>query len=199
MEFKYEQDALRIIHQIPAITTVMPDYKEKYNSLGILTEAMSYLRLGLITRFYKGPRTHLLDIGPGNGHFVRLCKTVFVNAQGYDKGDDSVLLKLRYNVVTMFDSLEHIEDLSFIKHLNTDMVIVSVPWCHWLATEDEFLSWKHRRPGEHLHHFGQYGLNQLFFAAGFVVLWYGNVEDAIRRNPDQSQENILTMIFKKRT
>ena len=72
----------------------------------------------------------VLDIGYGSGSFLYSCLKFFNKAKiyGFDVSDyelDPPVIRIKndelsnyYGVVTMWDSLEHIPDLSFLKNLN---------------------------------------------------------------------------------
>ena len=100
-----------------------------------------------------------------------------------------------YDVITFFDSLEHFEDIEFVKDLKCRVVCISVPYCH-NKSDEWFENWKHRRPNEHLWHFDKDSLVKFMERMGFVLCSYSNLEDTIRKNPDQEEPNILTCIFR---
>ena len=121
----------------------------------------------------------------------------------YNSFDETPMNELRYNlmtkydVVTFFDSLEHCEDIEFIKDLNTKYILISVPWCHWKEEGDEwFMNWKHRKPNEHLYHFDESSLLKFMKRMGYLSVDLGNYEDVIRK-PVDHRKNILTGLFKK--
>ena len=92
-------------------------------------------------------------------------------------------------------SLEHFEDISFVKDLPCSYVCISLPWCHYFSDE-WFENWKHRRPDEHLWHFNRNSLNEFMQECGFESIATSNIEDIIRKNNEQ-YSNILTGIFEK--
>ena len=101
-----------------------------------------------------------------------------------------------YDVITFFDSLEHFEDIEFVKDLSCTAVCISVPHCH-NKNDEWFENWKHRRPDEHLWHFDKDSLVKFMERMGFVLCSYSNLEDTIRKNPDQEEPNILTCVFRR--
>ena len=103
-----------------------------------------------------------------------------------------------WDVVTFFDSLEHFDDLTCIKLLRAQTVVVSLPWYHPYLGPEWFARWKHRRPGEHLWHFTPEALAKLFTRAGMRAVYVGNPEDDVRLpEPDAQGPNILTMVFRR--
>lgn len=175
-----------------------------YNSYGELGLRMSNLRLGyLIGSIGKVPNS-ILDVGYGNGDFLKTSSSIIPNCFGNDisgyeipegvKFIDNITEDF-YDVITFFDVLEHFEDLSFVKDLNCNYVLISVPWCHYFS-DNWFESWKHRKPNEHIYHFNKNSLEEFMKENGYSMINYSNIEDSIRKSVDENP-NILTAIFKK--
>lgn len=179
--------------------------RERYETYGEKNEQMSEVRFNNIVKVIgKVPKT-ILDIGYGNGSFLKyaskFCETYGSDISGYpipegskfvDKIDDK-----EYDVVCMFDVLEHFTDPTEVKKIKTKYLAISVPWCHYEKHGDNwFRGWKHRRPDEHLWHFNSLSLPKFLEPFGYELLDFSNVEDQIRQStlPDP---NILTAIFEK--
>jgi len=175
-----------------------------YNSYGELGLRMSNLRLGyLIGSIGKVPDS-ILDVGYGNGDFLKTCTSIIPNCYGNDISgyeapngvsfvDD--ITKEHYDVITFFDVLEHFEDIDFVADLNCNYILISVPWCHYIS-DDWFENWKHRRPNEHIYHFNEKSLESFMESKGFKMINKSNIEDSIRKPADENK-NVLTAIFKK--
>jgi hypothetical protein len=185
------------------------DYNENYvlNSYikyGELSNYISYLRYGyLIASIEKTPHT-ILDFGYGSGAFLDVCKINIPNCYGYDIGDFNVpdgckridnIFSRHFDVVTFFDSLEHVNDIYFLDKINCDYIMISVPECHYFS-DDWFNTWKHRRKDEHLWHFSKKSLINFMLSQGFCLINISNIEDNIRK-PVDNFSNILTGVFKK--
>lgn len=169
------------------------------------TESMSWLRLGLVRAFVDGGR--LLDIGYGNGSFIKVAEKANFEAFGADVhglGErygvtEAPINKGKWDVVTLFDSLEHFDDLSVIKAINSTFIVVSTP--HRPSNFPTFLDWKHFRPGEHLHYFSKMSLSMLFPSHELVLTT--NIEDSIRGacciptgdGSVATDTNIITCVF----
>jgi 2-polyprenyl-3-methyl-5-hydroxy-6-metoxy-1,4-benzoquinol methylase len=128
-------------------------YVEKYDAYP--TEEMSKLRLDYLLEFATEGR--LLDFGYGKGDFVKAASEHF-DAYGYDIhgldfGVQEGSLDDQWDVVTFYDSLEHLPDLSIAERLaeNAKLVIISTPKPPKSFPKDR--SWRHYKPGEHLHYF----------------------------------------------
>lgn len=182
-------------------------YSDKYNKHGERGNYLSYLRFGVLLGVLQRPPTSIVDVGYGNGSFLKVCKENVERVYGCDISDYPVpegckKIDLRdisnIDVTCFFDSLEHFDDIDFIRDLDTQYVFISVPWCHKFS-EDWFLKWYHRRPNEHLWHFNLEALKNVFQARGYDIIYSSNFEDSIRKNASAAYyPNILSCVFKKR-
>ena len=183
------------------------DYSNKYNNYGEKANYISYLRLGVLLGLLKKTPNSLVDVGYGNGAFLSACKGTIPTLYGCDISDYPVpegCQKIdiqsvsNVDVVCFFDSLEHFEDISFVKELDTKYIFISVPWCHY-PSDDWFKQWYHRRENEHLYHFNEASLKQFFDESGYDCIYTGCYEDVIRVNPSvKPYQNILSGLFMKR-
>tara|TARA_B100002019_G_scaffold30833_2_gene24844 strand:+ start:863 stop:1492 length:630 start_codon:yes stop_codon:yes gene_type:complete len=176
----------------------------RYVKYGELPTYMGYLRLGNIIGSLRRVPTSILDVGYGDGSFLKVCSNIIPKCYGYDistypipEGCKQVksFLDESYDVITFFDSLEHFEDIDFVRDLKCNAVCISVPHCHY-KNDEWFKNWKHRRPNEHLWHFDKPSLKTFMHRMGYELVSYSNVEDTIRKN-NKEESNILTCIFKK--
>jgi SAM-dependent methyltransferase len=182
------------------------DYSNKYNNYGEKGKYLSYLRYGVLLGAIKDTPKSIVDVGYGNGDFLTVCKKNIENVYGCDISDYPLpdgCKKIRLedisgvDVVCFFDSLEHFEDISFIKNLNTKYIFISVPWCHNLS-DLWFKNWYHRRENEHLYHFNEDSLKLFFKESGYDCIYTSSFEDIVRFNPAiYPLPNILSCIFIK--
>ena len=182
------------------------DYSNNYNKLGELGLRMGYLRLGYITGAINKPIKTLLDVGYGNGDFLKVASEIVPNCFGSDVSNVYNLPKnckyindiysQNFDVVCFFDVLEHFENIYDIKNLKAEYVVISLPNCHYFS-DDWFENWKHRKPDEHLWHFNEDSLIKFMNEVGYDVINISNIEDTIRKNNEQ-YSNILSGIFKKK-
>jgi hypothetical protein len=171
-----------------------------------MDDSMSHLRYNLLSNFVLFDS--ICDFGYGDGAFLKCCLKFGHKCYGHDISDyplpnniDFVknLSDLDVDVISFFDSLEHIPDFDlvpFLKSIKTKNIIVSVPWMHEHKGAEWFKRWKHRKENEHFHHFDSYGLIQLLHDSGFKTVHVGNEEDSIRKSVSYLP-NILTVIGKK--
>jgi len=201
----YNIDHLGIIHQEAREPFV---YDQNYVNTGygnLRNDQMAHLRLGYIIGAIGRIPTSILDVGYGTGDFLMLCKRSINQCHGNDLFTDLLpngckfvddITAEHYDVITFFDSLEHYPDVNFVKNLKCEYVVVSVPWCHNF-NDEWFENWKHRKPGEHLHHFNEVSLRNFMQEQGFELITFSNVEDIIRKS-NTEHANILTAIFQKK-
>jgi hypothetical protein len=182
------------------------NYSNKYNSYGEKGKYLSYLRYGVLIGALGYIPKSIVDIGYGNGDFLSVCKKTIVDVYGCDisdypvpEGCSKILIEdiKNIDVVCFFDSLEHFDDISFIKNLDTKYVFISVPWCHYFSDE-WFKNWYHRRENEHIYHFNKNSLINFFKENGYECIYTSSFEDIVRFNLNiYPLENILSCIFKK--
>lgn len=177
----------------------------RYNTYNDKVINMSYLRLGYIIGSIGYIPSSLLDVGYGNGGFLDISKGIIKECFGNDISDYNIpdgcefvenILEKCFDVVTFFDSLEHFDDITFVKNIKTKYICISVPFCHNFDME-WFKNWKHRRPNEHLYHFNDNSLITFMAEMGYEIINKSNIEDIIR-TPNDCNINILTAIFKKK-
>jgi SAM-dependent methyltransferase len=193
-----------------------PTYVDtRYNQYTVLCDMMSHLRYGFIVGSIGKIPESILDVGYGNGSFLKITSTAGVESFGTDISnyplehgtfiDFSEAKNKPIDVITFFDSLEHFDDLDFVKDLNCKFICISVPNCNYnlieevlgeAAADEYFENWKHRRENEHIWHFDLMSLTRTMILYGYTVIKFAYIEDIIRK-PVDSHHNILTMIFKK--
>lgn len=197
-------------------TTVTYDWAyvaERYEKYP-LNDAMSRLRL----RVLEGVRTlcrepwigRLLDVGYGNGSFLRAVQIAGWDAYGHDinpaqyPGVRRVDLPLQpdgpsYDVITFYDTLEHFPDVRLLQPLvwTADWLIISAPMPP--PTFPQRLDWKHFRPGEHHHYPTPRALEALFRMPGrHAELRYVDYPEDRIRGKLPTGDNIFTVALKCR-
>ena len=182
------------------------DYSNKYTDYGEKCNYLSFLRLGVLLGTLNKIPENILDVGFGNGSFLKAAQTIIKTTYGYDISNYPApeniiraysLFDKHYDVICFFDSLEHFDDINFIDKLDCNYIFISLPWCHFFS-EEWFLNWYHRRPNEHLWHFNDKALIKFFKDNGYENIYLGNFEDSIRKNSQAiNYQNILSGIFKK--
>jgi hypothetical protein len=233
------EDSLTHCVQCALTFAVYPQTKVKYDQQYVAerydkydtTDRMSSLRLRLVEQVlytqetlpdYQGrfgvKRGPLLDVGYGNGSFIRRCLAEKWDAFGFDvnptqyQGVRSLpwvqciapglrFRDGRWRVVSFFDSLEHFETLEEVRRLVevTDWLVISAPLPPPSFPQDQ--AWKHYRPGEHHWAFHQPWTFERIFrteTAQARVAYVGTPEDSIRGKLLDGSDNIQTVILKTR-
>jgi hypothetical protein len=183
------------------------DYSSAYDKIGESSTRMAYLRLGHLLGTIGHIPTTLIDIGYGNADFLKVANKCIPVCYGSDVTSEYPLpeniqfipLDNLYNnifdVVCMFDVLEHFDDIYDIKKLNAKYIYISVPNCQYISDE-WFLNWKHRRPDEHLWFFDEQSIKNFFSELGYKCISISYIEDIIRTDND-NKPNILSGIFQR--
>jgi hypothetical protein len=174
-----------------------PEYQQQ-------SDILQALRLGFVKGCHGKRIRSLLDCGYGNGAFMKFAKQHIPYVYGLDVTNtpiqDCYIVPefINADVITFFDSLEHIHDLSFLKSLNCETIIISLPYCHFIVQGKDWFdnNYKHRKPDEHLHHFNEYSLSNVMAANGFEKIAVSAHEDIVRK-PKDTLQNILSMAFTK--
>lgn len=203
----YYKDEFGVVHQMhrEPFTYDKTYVQQRYGEIDDLVMQMSHLRLGFVLGSMPHAPKKVLDVGYGSGTFLKLCDSFGMQTHGCDLFPDYLPTcsqfvqdpcDASYDLITFYDSLEHFEDVSFVKHLKCEHVVISVPWCH--APEDDtwFLNWKHLRPNEHLHHFNDASLKNFMQHCGFTCVTSSNLEDVIRKSAPGAP-NILSAVFRR--
>jgi len=183
------------------------NYSNKYNQYGEKGNYLSYMRLGVLLGVLHRTPKSIVDVGYGNGSFLEACNGTIPNIYGCDISDYPVpegCTKItlsdisNIDVTCFFDSLEHFDDITIVKNIDTKYIFISVPWCHNLSDE-WFMNWYHRRENEHLYHFNDKSIVAFFEECGYSCIYQGCFEDTIRKNSSlNGLPNILSCVFIKK-
>lgn len=183
------------------------NYNETYldHYKGAPVSEMSFLRLGIISLYYQelfkrpfpSKNIKILDFGCGDGAFVKAANGCGLDAYGFDVIDKPQEIPMakwphgdEFNIITFFDSLEHVREFDLLYDANPDMFVASVPDRDCISF-DRMSDWKHYKPNEHLHYFSKRSIRALFENNGYELRYISNIENLIRGN------DIKTYIFTK--
>lgn len=206
----YRIDSFGVIHQIEFQPMVYDrEYLSYYEDLSDRTIKLGYQRLGwLLGRLGRIPDS-VLEIGYGTGTFVEAASITGVRTcvgcdvaryplpAGIEFRTLQEALTESWDVVAMFDVLEHIPDLTFLRQLKTKYLAIAVPYCRWAELGDDwFRDWRMRLPDEHLHHFDPDSLTAFLKQYGFRCEEMNTFEDGIRLRPGETGPNILSGLFR---
>lgn len=138
----YRIDTFGVIHQI-AFTPITYDkqYISYYEAKSDRTIKLGYQRMGWIMGLMDRLPSSVLEIGYGTGTFIEAAQIARVpDCAGYDiarfplpEGTRFVeweeALGRSWDIVGMFDVLEHIPDLAFLERLDARHMAIAVPYC----------------------------------------------------------------------
>lgn len=210
----YSMDEFGVIHQID-FTPITYDkkYISYYEDLSDRTIKLGYQRMGWILGLFGRIPASVLEIGYGTGTFIEAAHiTGVTDCAGYDIAhyplpegvpfiDLEAALAREWDLVAMFDVLEHIPDLSFLARLRTRHLALAVPYCRYRELgntgEEWFRNWRMLLPNEHLHHFDRDSLSALLGHYGFKCVTMNTFEDGIRLRPGETGPNILSGFFSR--
>ena len=216
----YKQDKNGVIQQINRKPFSYDyNYSDNYNSelykenSKVLSGARVGFSIANHNLFYGYTKVNsILDIGYGNGEFLKQCSKFIPNCYGYDvspyKLDSPIklidtmeeVLSTRFDIITFWDSLEHFENIDFIENLKCDIICISMPYCHWNRDEDDewFKNWKHRKPDEHLYHFNPRTLCNFMESKKYKpLIMNSNIEEIVRQNKNEPRQNIFSSCYMK--
>jgi len=136
----------------------------------------------------------VLDFGSGPGWFRAFRPSYVEEMDTYDIAPwpQTGIRHERYELITFWDSLEHVKDLNSLNDLfsRTKYIALSIPI---RPIGIQLKKWKHYKPGEHYHYFTVKSLQAFFNSKGFKMIKHGwpEVECGIR-------EDIGSFIFKRK-
>ena len=202
------------------------DYCEDYQrrSETDIGRRINLHRVGLVAR-YVPMKKRLLDFGCGAGSFLNSakayweCEGVEANRRTIDvvrrATDLPVWYSLdhnqRYDCITFWDSLEHIENVkdnfnSLLENLAPGgIVVVTMPELQFCfdSTRDEpylqnvFKNWRHAKPREHLSYWTKVGMERFLKQSGLTVIRVDNDESLLRYDSVNPRTNIMSLVARK--
>ena len=210
----YEIDEFGVIHQVEYEPIVYDKaYISYYEDLSDRTIKLGYQRFGWTLGILGQLPDSVLEIGYGSGTFIEAARIAGVATcagcdiaeyplpDGVEFMDWKRSLERGWDLVAMFDVLEHIPDLSFLGRLRTKYLALAVPYCQWRElgdAGDEWLrNWRMLLPNEHLHHFDPDSLVALLAHHGFECLTLNGFEDGIRSRSGETGPNVIGGFFKR--
>lgn len=209
----YQVDEFGVVHQIE-FTPIEYDqeYLSYYENLSDRTIKLGYQRLGwLLGKLDRIPDS-ILEIGYGTGTFIEAAKitgvaqcvgcdiTQYPLPEGVEFQNWETALQGNWDLVAMFDVLEHIPDLEFLGNLRTEFLAIAVPFCRLRELGDSwFEQWRMRLPNEHLHHFDDISLPAFLEHYNFECLNLNTFEDGIRLRDGEVGPNILSGLFRSKS
>lgn len=159
-------------------------------------------RINFVTKYADliNTKKTICDVGIGCGQFLK--KLPKNSSYGYDVNPIAVDWLVNNNhwadpythtfdIITFWDSLEHIPDFDKILFNARLLVFISMPI--YTDLHDDLLSSKHLRKNEHFWYFTHLGLVNLMYKLGFALVAVSNKEQ------EYGREAISTFAFRRCT
>jgi len=124
----------------------------------------------------------LLDFGCGarafeKSHIMQMGRWKIYSYDPYFHRDHSFLDEKKIDVLTFWDSLEHINRLNIIKIIDAEHVFVTTPV---IDDVPNIFCWKHYVPHEHVWLFSTNALINLFDKWGYTLIERRDIEASLR-------------------
>lgn len=167
---------------------------------------LAVLRLGWLSAhlgYENLRRMRGVDIGCGNGNFGRCADGILGSIHNYDVVLSGATISRRelddtaWDIVFLFDVLEHFDDIDSLFDLKWRYAMVSFPETPKVCDYNELKSWRHYKPGEHLWMLNEVGCKNWFINHGCHAIASSCFEDAYRVRWDPDVRNITTMLVER--
>ena len=180
------------------------DYGSKYKQNLAHANENSMFRLGILSTYFNTndmEKMKVVDFGCGTGDFVRNGSKVFQECVGYDFTGPSItkerLLTEKWDLMTAFDVIEHLEDINFIFDINWNYCYLSFPETPQVNDWKELIGWRHLKFNEHIWNLNSSGMKNLIEDHNCKVEVMGNFEDCIRKRWNPLLPNITSFLIKR--
>ena len=177
-------------------------YTEDYKAHQSTNPSMAWLRLGWLMAqipFERLQSMSAVDIGSGNGTFIREAQKVFKKAVPYDLVGESIseyeLNSTHWDVVCLSDVLEHFKSIDDFWRLSFQYALISYPEDPRDGVALEH--WRHYKPDEHLYILNSTAFRLWVEGHGCEVVAEGHPEDAIRTRWHKDYVNISTFLIRR--
>ena len=178
------------------------DYTQEYKNHQSTNAEMVYLRLGILASYFHIKGFNAVDIGSGNNQFVRIASPHFKRLVGFDVCGESItsfeLYKSMWDIIFLFDVLEHYQDINDLFKINFERIMISFPETPQVDTWEQLTTWRHYKPNEHIYCLNKEGMIKWFNEHGYNILCVNHAEDFIRRGQDTSKHNITTILARRK-
>lgn len=178
------------------------DYKARQST----NVQMSFLRMGWLSAhipYEEMSQMNVVDIGSGNGAFIKNARSVFKRVRGYDLAGNSItkeeLYETTWDLIVMSDVLEHFHDISDLFEMKWKYAMITFPETPEVDSFEDLMKWRHFKPNEHIYHLDLKGMEEWLanIDSSVEVVGSGHFEDHIRKRWDDRVPNITTMLVKR--
>lgn len=202
----YEIDKFGIMHQK---NHSIFKYDQNYINILKSSNDIQSIRLEIFQKNIPNyENAKCLEIGPGNGHFMKFIKEKIPNIS-FEATDiaqtvvSTITIEnaktIKYDVIFLFDVLEHFNDINELFEYDFKYAYISIPYIQnlrWLIKHQNY--WHHLKPNEHLHHFiSEYSFENWINSKGYTIKFISFDEDKIRIPKIDKSKNIVSYIIEK--
>lgn len=181
------------------------DYGLNYKQNLAHSNENSMFRLGILSTYFRTrdmENMKVIDFGCGAGDFIRNGSKVFKECVGYDVTGPSItkerLLTEKWDLMTAFDVLEHLEDINFIFDINWNYCYLSFPETPLVTDWHELINWRHFKTNEHIWMLNSNGVRNWMRAHECEIVMEDAYEDCIRKRWNNNNVNIWSMLVCRR-
>ncbi len=176
-------------------------YDQAYKNKQSTNDNMSFLRIGWLSGFFGCGLKNMtvVDVGSGNGSFVKAGQPIFKKICGYDVAGESIteseLLNTPWDLAVFSDVIEHMPDIAYIFTIPWRFAFISFPETPKVQDQSQLHGWRHYKPDEHVWCLNADGMEKFVEDNGCVVIERANFEDLIRVRWNQDHPNISSMLI----
>lgn len=179
-------------------------YFDKYRGYQAteLGRALTHFRVEFVNR-HAGAERNVIDFGIGCGDFIETRDELFKrrNTFGFDINPRAIGWLEQWDrlinpwrvatpALTMFDSLEHVEDFRPLLANVVEWLFVSIPI--WRGDGSPLIErWRHYRTDEHFWYFTDRGFSRTMALCGFEIV------ETSARETELGRESILTYALRR--
>ena len=195
--FKEDQHGF-LKQQNPQPYTYSVEYKQKQST----NSNMAWLRLGWLASQLPVNLLNTfscVDIGSGNGAFIKEGQSVFKTIVPYDLCGESIeeadLYDTNWDMIVLSDVLEHYPNIDDFWTLPFKYAMVSFP--ETPRTGMNLSKWRHYKPDEHIYMLDSVNFVKWVQSHGAHIVAQGFPEDLIRKRWNSELPNISTFLIKR--
>lgn len=178
------------------------NYSVEYKNMQSTDTRMSWLRLGWLSAHipYDVLQTFTaVDVGSGNGTFVKEASRVFKSIASYDLVGESIttteLTTTIWDLVILSDVLEHFPDIDDFWKLQFKYALISFPEA---PRKIDLITWRHYKPNEHIYVLSLTNLAKWVNKNRCIAIACGSPEDMLRTRWDRDEPNISTILIQRK-
>jgi SAM-dependent methyltransferase len=176
------------------------DYSVEYKKAQSTDARMSWLRMGWLSANipYDDLKTfNVVDLGSGNGVFIKESSKVFKRIVPFDLAGESItkeeLYSTVWDLVVASDVIEHFNEIDDFWKIRFRYAFISFPE---VPKRLSLKLWHHYKPDEHIYALSLANVVKWAEKHGMELVACGVPEDMLRTRWDEKEPNISTVLIK---